>query len=465
MKFSELFQRKTVDTKAQTGNLDKKALSAPLGLVLNTSDNINITSNYFALSRYGYAMNPIVRRCVDRLAVSQSSIPLKLFQKPQGENKKATEIKNHPALLLMQNPNPLQSYNEFSRDFFTDYWIGGEAFIFAVINERTNQPTELWIIKPHEINVQYDSKANAIVYNIPSKGATITARSDDDFKCEIFHLKMPNPLNKFRGLSPMISAAFPIESVNDSLRWNKNLIKNGANPNGAFSTEQELNNDQFDRLQGQIEQNFVGAENAGRPLLLEAGLKYQALSMSPKDMDFINSLKQNSRMICTVYGTPPQLVGVEGESTFSNYGEALVAYWQDTVLPEEDLFIEALNIWLFDYYKEETLYFQKDVSQVFALEGKKEQLYKRVVEAVGGTIISPNEGREQIGLDDAEGGDILITNTGKIPLEMIGEDLIAQAEQDYISAVDEVRPAKPKPEDEEGEDESTGNEGEDSSEQ
>ncbi|MGJ0425839.1 phage portal protein, partial [Methylocystis sp.] len=73
--------------------------------------------------------------------------------------------------------------------------------------------------------------------------------------------------------------------------------------------------------------------NAGRPLLLEGGLDWKALSLSPKDMDFAESKAGAAREIALAFGVPPLLLGLPGDNTFSNYAEANRALWRQTVLP------------------------------------------------------------------------------------------------------------------------------------
>ena len=78
---------------------------------------------------------------------------------------------------------------------------------------------------------------------------------------------------------------------------------------------------------------YQGAVNAGRPLLLEGGLDWKAMSLSPKDMDFLEAKHTAAREIALAFGVPPMLLGIPGDNTYSNYQEANRVFFRQTVLP------------------------------------------------------------------------------------------------------------------------------------
>ena len=94
-----------------------------------------------------------------------------------------------------------------------------------------------------------------------------------------------------------------------------------------------LSDNQFERLKRELEDNYQGAVNAGRPLLLEGGLDWKAMSLSPKDMDFLDAKHNAAREIALCFGVPPMLLGIPGDNTYANYQEANRAFCRSTVLP------------------------------------------------------------------------------------------------------------------------------------
>jgi HK97 family phage portal protein len=161
-----------------------------------------------------------------------------------------------------------------------------------------------------------------------------------------------------------------------------------------------LTTDQFDRLKRELESGFQGAGNAGRPLLLEGGLDWKAMSLSPKDLDFIEARNAAAREIALSLGVPPMLLAIPGDNTYSNYQEATRAFWRQTVLPLATRISSALSQWLAQPHG---LTLQFDLDQIDALAPEREALWTRLDAA---TFLTPNEKRAAAGYDPlSEGGD------------------------------------------------------------
>jgi len=183
---------------------------------------------------------------------------------------------------------------------------------------------------------------------------------------------------------------------NAAAKWNKALLDNAARPSGALSYEPEdgaaLSSLQFDRLKEELEAQFQGSGNAGRPLLLEGGLKWQAMSMSPAEMDFAGLKAAAAREIALAFGVPPMLLGLPGDSTYANYREANRALWRLTVLPMAEKILAALSGALGAWWAGCKL--AVDVDQVTALAEDRERLWRQV-SAAG--FLSDLEKREMLG--------------------------------------------------------------------
>jgi HK97 family phage portal protein len=224
----------------------------------------------------------------------------------------------------------------------------------------------------------------------------------------ILHLKTFNPSNDYYGMSPLEAAAYGVDVHNAASNWNKSLFDNAARPSGALIYEPKegsstLSNDQFTRLKHEMEENFQGSRNAGRPLLLEGGLKWQQIAFSPADMDFINAKHVSAREIALAFGVPPMLLSIPGDNTYSNYREANRALWRTAVLPCVEKIITALNIWLLPLF-EAGLRLEIDLDSIVELSSDREAYWQRIGAADFMTI---NEKRAAVGLKSVAGGDEL----------------------------------------------------------
>ncbi len=164
------------------------------------------------------------------------------------------------------------------------------------------------------------------------------------------HLTLFNPLDDHYGLGALEAAAVAIDTHNAAAAWNKALLDNAARPSGALvyagPDGAVLSDSQYERLKRELETTYQGSANAGRPLLLEGGLDWKAMSLSPKDMDFMEAKHTAAREIALAFGVPPMLLGIPGDNTYANYQEANRAFWRHTVLPLANRIASALAQWL-----------------------------------------------------------------------------------------------------------------------
>ena len=188
----------------------------------------------------------------------------------------------------------------------------------------------------------------------------------------ICHIKSFHPQDDHYGFSPMQAAAMAIDVHNSASRWSKSLLDNAARPSGALVWKGDghgvMAEDQFRRLSDEIEQNYRGARNAGRPMVLEGGLDWKPMGFSPSDMEFQKTKEAAAREIALAFGVPPMLLGIQGDATYSNYQEANRAFYRLTVLPLVTRVAAAVSDWLAGFTGEE-LVLKPDLDQVPALVG------------------------------------------------------------------------------------------------
>src|SRR5690606_40859318 len=108
-------------------------------------------------------------------------------------------------------------------------------------------------------------------------------------------------------------------------------VRHSALPRRAMvylGRNRQLTPKQFRRVKEGLEQGFAGAHNAGRPMVLEGGLDWKSIALSPRDMDFIELKNGAAREIALAFGVPPMLLGIPGDNTYANMAEANRALWR-----------------------------------------------------------------------------------------------------------------------------------------
>lgn len=391
----------------------------------------HINRDYRTLSEEGYAKNSIGYASINRVAEAVADIPLVLKKKTNG--KTDPEVDNHPILDLLKMPNPIQSYKAFTKSAFGYLLLSGDNFTKAIIVDsiRDGKQVELWNLMPNTIEV-IKGKTSMI-----PKGYIFRPHHDvKEFyevdpltgESQIMHLKLFNPTNPWCGLSPISAAAYSFEQHNQIGVWNLGILQNSGRPSGALKVSMSdknidgmLTETQRELLRKEITMQHAGAINSGKIMVLEGGMEWQEMGFNPKDMDFINSKHVNAREISLVFGVPPQLLGIPGDSTYSNYKEAKVAFYTDTVIPNGKLWIEHLNNWLVKKI-DPTVYLSCDIDSIEALEPLREAKWTQVQ---GADFLTINEKRDRLGYGKYESpkdpakapADVLFVRLGMSPLE------------------------------------------------
>jgi HK97 family phage portal protein len=283
--------------------------------------------DYATFAREGFAANAIVYRCVRMVAEAAASVPLLLYEGPH-------EIETHPLLDLVARPNPVSSAPDLLESWYGFLLVFGNAYLEAVALD--GQLRELHALRPDRMKVIPGPEGWPEAFEYTAAGRSVRFASEVVPGVRpILHVKLFNPVNDHYGLSPIEAAATAIDIHNTASKWNKALLDNSARPSGALvytSREGNLSPEQFERLKAELEQGFQGAAHAGRPMLLEGGLDWKSMSLSPKDMDFIEAKHVAAREIALALGVPPMLLGIPGDNTYSNYQEATRTFWRSTVL-------------------------------------------------------------------------------------------------------------------------------------
>lgn len=382
---------------------------------------LDITASWFNRSydnfaREGYIQNVVANRCINMISWGVAKINFQVYVND-------TEQPNHPLKLLLENPNPFYSGTDFIKTIISYLLIGGNAYIINLPKEAKT-PSELQLLRPNLVNVKVQNGSIYYTYNSNFKTQTFVVDITNEKNPPVLHLKTFNPLDNTIGLSQAESAAFSIDQHNQAGVWNKALLQNGAKPSGALIVkDKELSPEQFKNLKTQIDEDFSGSKNSGRPLLLEGGLEWKEMGLSPKDMDFLNSKHSSARDIAIAFGVPSQLIGIPGDTTYSNMVEARQDFFENTVIPWTEYLTDSFNKWLSPRYGS-NVKIKYDLTSVGELAERRQIQIKSVIDQYDKGLITVNEARELLGRRRLPGGDELYISAGKLPINFAMDNLI-----------------------------------------
>jgi HK97 family phage portal protein len=344
--------------------------------------------DFAALSREGFLRNPVVYRCVRLLSETASAIPWLLYE---GE----AELAEHPLLSLLDRPNQRLSGPAFLQALYGYLLLSGNAYLELVTGGGAK---ELHLLRPDRVRVLADSTGwpAALEYRQGSDKRIIPLEGDGE-GARALQISLFHPLDDHYGFPPLEAALAALDIHNAAGRWNKALLDNSARPSGALVYAPKeggnLTEEQYERLKTELEEGYSGPRRAGRPLLLEGGLDWKAMGLSPKDMDFIQAKNAASREIALAFGVPPMLLGIPGDNTYSNYQEANRAFYRHTVIPLVSRTARDLSVWFAGIFGP-GLRLWYDADQVDGLSGERDALWARIGQA---NFLSDDEKREAVG--------------------------------------------------------------------
>lgn len=340
-----------------------------------------------------------VYSCATMISSAVSNVDWLLYRKKNGE---VEEIEDHPILnLVNKQVNP----NFSSRDFF-DLWamylaLNGKFFaVFdSPINPTSIEPLITFYTKPIPDEENFIS---GVDYTIGGDSTTYS-------KNLVLWSKFNDPLDLYEGLSPIKAMARTLDTENSAINWNKNSLDNSGIPPGMINIMSPTD-EQIKGVKKKWLEDYSGSSNVRIPLILDAEkASYTNFGISQVDMDFVLGRKLNKIEICSGFGVPGQVVGDPEGQTYSNYSEAVSAFWKNTVIPKYLNHIKSiLNLCLLPKFLDtKDMYLDYNLDGVEVLNENQNDLTDRVLNMYNNDFITLNEGREVLGWENLDYGDSL----------------------------------------------------------
>lgn len=410
--FQRLFSRKYSEARA-TASI--RLLGKP----------VTTPANYEGMSKFGYQKNVTVYKCVQMIGKSCSSIKWDLYQGRSGSKPVEIDDPNHPFNKLWLRPNPLQGSAAFVEDAISYFVLNGNSYLNSVRPTRGGAPTELWTIRPDKMTIEPNRQGYPAKYIFTINGVSKVWEVDFiKMQSDIKHLKTFHPTNDWYGMAPLECALSSLDQANSANTWNLALLQNFATPSGVLQVRNSDNNptggltdEQYERLKSRFAEGHQGARNAAKPLLLEGGLEWKPMAFTPKDMEFIKGKEVSSTDIAIALGVPPEMLGM-GQKTYSNYEEARLSFYEETVLPIMDYFRDEMNQWLLPMFGE-NLFIDYDKDDIEALQSKRD---KKMLSISTVNYLTQNEKRLLTGFEPMEGWDVFVIGSQVMESPMAEEE-------------------------------------------
>ena len=345
--------------------------------------------------------------CVNFWAGNIAGLPVTVYRKgPMGV---AIEARDHPLFwLLHDSPNYDQSAFDFWEFMCASLELHGNAY--AEIERRENGfIVSLTPVRPDIITVSRLGSGE-LEYRWSLDG-----RDNRVAQGNILHIRGfgGGPLG---GLSPLAVCRTSFGSALAVNRASSSMYANGARPSGVLTKEgNPFVGDQRKVAEGLLQEKFTGAMNAGRPMLLDGGLKWQQLSMSAKDAEMIESQKLGVEDICRIFEVDPHLVGHTAGNTQlgSSIGDQTLSLLKFKMRKRLKRIEGALEKQLLTRVERAAgVSIEFNVEAFLRADSSGRATYYDIMQQ----FMTKNEIRALEGLAPVDGGDVLMAQMQDIPL-------------------------------------------------
>ena len=237
---------------------------------------------------------------------------------------------------------------------------------------------------------------------------------------EILHIPGLPSDNGLIGLSPIEYNRKALQLGATTQQFGLNFFDKGANASGAFATDGELSDESYARLKKDLNENYVGMQNSGKPLLLEGGLKFERISIPNNDAQFLETRKYQKEEIASIFRVPMHMINSLENATFSNIEHQSLEFVQFTILPWIKRIEQAMNMQLL------TAEERKRYSIKFNVDSLLRGDFKTRTEGYGtmiqNGIMSVNEARALENMNPVDGGDKRYMQMNMTTIEKLGEE-------------------------------------------
>lgn len=381
-----------------------------------TSDGYGISTPRYQLNRphwreantdayaRAYRSQVAVYACVQKRANGVAQAPLRVYREDAGDGE---EQPQHPLRALLASPNPLVSEAEF----FVYTVMQMDAVGFSAVEiERSagGDVLGLWHLRPDWLRmIPRDNLPPQWQYKVPGRGP-VTLEPED----VVIITGAPSLDLKPTGMSPIAVALREVDIDDSATDFLKVFLNTGGVPRYALTTEKTITDQaKADAIRERWSQVYGGYQNWSQVALLHSGLKVEEVGANIDGIAYPQLRALTETRICSAFGVPPILIGVQAgldASTYSNYGQARRAFFEETVSPLWTRIAGTLGRALLPIYGVAGEYLAFDTSAVVALQEDVTARWDRAVKALAAGGITANQFQQAVGLPGfGDAGDVL----------------------------------------------------------
>mgnify|MGYP005854342411 CR=1 FL=1 len=371
--------------------------------------------------------------CINAIADDTATLDLRLEKRVNKDEWQ--KVESHPALDLLRKVNSFNTFSDLIIATQSFLELEGDHFWYLVRGTNSQKILEIWPLDPTRMSVVKDDVAfvKGYVYH-NEKGKEIPFDIN-----EVLHFKRFNPHNPYRGLGTVQAAALEIDIDNFSGQWNKNFFYNSAMPSGVLEMDGTLTTEQYERLKAKWDAQHRGLENAQKLAILEGGLKFKPITMSQRDMDFLEQRKFSRDGILGIFRVPKAVIGITEDVNRANAEATEYVFAKRVIKPKMQFIVDRLNEFYLPLFGVNTS--EMRFTYTDPVPRNLEYELQRKETGLRSGFYTINEVREEEGKEPLPYGDVVYFPVNLMPLGMTSASG-GSATRDYEEKLDDQKPKK-----------------------
>ena len=341
------------------------------------------------------------------LAESVSSLPISVYTKGSNGDK-IEDVKNPIYKLIKYRPNYYQNKITFFEYILLCICTNGNAYA-QIIRNNSGTPTQLLCVDPEDVTIV--AKDNELFYQVNNQGVLDSS--------DILHFKTITD-DGINGISPIDQCAKALNWGLSLEEFGSTFFSNGAKPSSILQTDRALSDTALQRLKNSFNNNYSKLKNSNSTIVLEEGLTFKPISISPEQAQFLSSRQFSIEEIARIFNCPPHMLKDLSKSSFNNIEMQSQEFVTYTLMPYVTRIEEEINLKLFRTNELGKTFVEFNVNGLLRGDVKsRTEAYKT---AITNGYMSINEVRQKENMNSIEGGDKHFMQMNMTTIDKIGED-------------------------------------------
>lgn len=363
--------------------------------------------------------------CLKMLSETLAKMPIKYYQRTSKGTREAKATKE--SKLLSKRPNPFMTPTVFwnAVEMNRNHYGNAYVYIRRVFDRKKYggeiKTLDLWMMQSSCVSVVVDNagifqqKGKVwYVYTDPLTGQQYVFGTD-----EVMHFKTSFSFNGIMGLPVQMILRELVDGASNSQAYMNELYKSGLTAKATLEYTGELDQKAKENLVKAFEEFGAGKRNTGRILPVPLGMKLTPLDIKLTDSQFFELKKYTALQIAAAFGVKPNQINDYTKSSYSNSESQQLSFYVDTILVIIKQYEEEINYkYLSQEQEEDGFYYKFNEKVLFRTDSMTQMNYLK--NATGTAVMTVNEARRKLDLEDVDGGDIVLANGNVVPIDDAG---------------------------------------------